>query len=311
LAAADAIGQAVRIDDAAGRYMEFCKTSVPRNFDLAGLRVVVDCANGAAYKIAPKLLWELGADVIRIGAEPDGRNINKACGSTDPSALRAAVTAHGADVGIALDGDADRLILCDENARVIDGDQIMAAVASHLADTGALKGGALVATVMSNMGLERYLESRKLGLVRTKVGDRYVVEAMRDGGYNFGGEQSGHLVFLDHATTGDGILAALQFLAVMKARKVKASALGSTFTPFPQQLKNVRLSGVTADTVLGRAPVQEAIATAEKALHGQGRVLIRKSGTEPLIRVMVEAEHEPLVAEHLSRLVGTIEANLA
>ncbi|MBI1362625.1 MAG: phosphoglucosamine mutase [Proteobacteria bacterium] len=311
LAEADAIGQAVRVDDAAGRYMEFCKTTVDRDFKLDGMKVVVDCANGATYKIAPKIFWELGAEVIRIGSNPDGRNINQKCGSTDPDAMRSAVVAFNADIGVALDGDGDRLILCDEHARVIDGDQIMAAIAADWHARGLLKGQGLVATQMSNMGLERFMLDKGLHLVRANVGDRYVVEAMRAGGYNFGGEQSGHLIFMDHVTTGDGIVAALQFLSVMKRTGKKASELARTFMPYPQSLQNVRLTGLTADEVLGKGAVQAVIKDSESSLNGHGRVLIRKSGTEPVIRVMVEAAEETAVNAHLSRIVAAIEANLA
>ena len=231
MADAEHIGQAVRVEDAAGRYMEFCKTTVDRDFKLDGMKIVVDCANGATYKIAPKVFWELGAEVVRIGSNPDGRNINLKCGSTDPDAMRSAVVAFNADIGIALDGDGDRLILCDENARVIDGDQIMAAITADWHARGLLKGQGLVATQMSNMGLERFLLDKGLHLVRANVGDRYVMEAMKEGGYNFGGEQSGHLIFMDHITTGDGIVAALQFLSVMRRTGKKASELARTFTP--------------------------------------------------------------------------------
>jgi phosphoglucosamine mutase len=311
LADADSIGQAVRVEDAAGRYMEFCKTTVDRDFKLDGMKVVVDCANGATYKIAPKVFWELGAEVIRIGSNPDGRNINHKCGSTEPDAMRSAVVAFNADVGIALDGDGDRLILCDEHARIIDGDQIMAAIAADWHARGLLKGQGIVATQMSNMGLERFMLDKGLHMVRANVGDRYVVEAMRKGGYNFGGEQSGHLIFMDHVTTGDGIVAALQFLSVMRRTGKKASELARTFMPYPQSLQNVRLTGLTADEVLGKGAVQAVIKDAEGSLNGHGRVLIRKSGTEPVIRVMVEAAEETAVTAHLGRIVAAIEANLS
>lgn len=296
LVAADKIGKAVRIEDAVGRYIESCKMALSTDFSLEGMRVVVDCAHGAAYKIAPKILWELGAQVIRIGSEPDGMNINRGCGATSPEALSKAVVSHGADIGIALDGDADRLIICDENGDVLDGDQIMAAVATYMKEQGTLKGNAVVATQMSNMGLEKYLESIDVKLIRTQVGDRYVMEAMREGGYNFGGEASGHMICLDSATTGDGLLAALKFLEVQRKRGVRTSVLGSCFKPFPQKLENIRLDDkALADAVLEDSSVQYTIAESEKRLNGSGRVLIRKSGTEPLIRVMVEAESDEMM----------------
>lgn len=307
LAEPDVVGKAVRYEDAAGRYMEFCKTSVDRSFDLNGMRVVIDCAHGAAYKIAPKILWELGAQVIRIGAEPDGVNINRNVGALHTERLQEAVKNHGADIGIALDGDADRLIICDENGRVLDGDETMAAVASHMHERGTLTGGGVVATQMSNMGMEKFLNEKGLDLVRTKVGDRYVMEAMREGGYNFGGEASGHLIFLDHATTGDGLLAALQFLQVMKEKGCRASVLGDSFTPFPQKLENVRLEEKgMADELLATDAVMQKISDVEASLNGAGRVLIRKSGTEPVVRVMVEAEDANAVDTNVAAIVDTM-----
>lgn len=311
LAEPDVIGKAVRYDDAAGRYIEYCKTSVAKDFDLSGMRVVIDCANGAAYNIAPKILWELGAQVIRVAAEPDGMNINRNCGALHTERMRQAVLDHGADLGIALDGDADRLILCDEQGRILDGDEIMAAIGLHLHRQGRLKGGAIVATQMSNMGLERYLNSHNIGLVRTKVGDRYVMEAMCAGGYNFGGEASGHMICLDHATTGDGVLAALQFLQVMRERGCRASVLGNSFAPFPQKLHNVVLPEKSlADALIAHSGVQESITTAEKELNGNGRVLIRKSGTEALVRVMVEADDVALVEKYVTSIVASMEQHL-
>lgn len=314
LADAAKIGKAVRVDDAVGRYIESCKMAVDGKFTLDGMRIVVDCANGAAYKIAPKILWELGAQVIRIGAEPDGYNINRNCGALHTEGLSRAVKTHGADIGIALDGDADRLIICDELGNVIDGDQIMATVGSYLNSKGLLKGKGVVATQMSNMGLEKYLESEDMHLVRTNVGDRYVMEGMLEGGYNFGGEASGHMILLDHATTGDGLLAALKFLEVMRSEGTRASVLGRRFTPFPQHLVNVKLpEKEMADVVINHGDVQGMIKKVETDMAGNGRVLIRKSGTEPLVRVMVEGADEDKVltgvnaiADEMKSVVGKL-----
>lgn len=308
------IGKAVRIEDAVGRYMESCKMAVPSAFSLEGMRIVIDCANGAAYKIAPKILWELGAQVIRIGSEPDGYNINRNCGALHTEGLTKAVLSHGADIGIALDGDADRLIICDELGNIIDGDQIMATVGSYLNSKGLLKGKGVVATQMSNMGLEKYLESEGMHLVRTSVGDRYVMEGMLKGGYNFGGEASGHLIALDHATTGDGLLAALKFLEVLRSESTRASVLGKRFAPFPQKLVNVILpSKEMANEVINTGSVQDMIAKVEADMAGNGRVLIRKSGTEPLVRVMVEgAEADEVdafahkIADEMQRVILTL-----
>lgn len=303
LAGADKLGKSVRVEDAMGRYIESCKAAVSDKLALDGMRIVVDCANGAAYKIAPKILWELGAQVIRIGAEPDGYNINRNCGALHTDGLKQAVLTHGADLGIALDGDADRLILCDEIGHILDGDQIMATVASYMHKQGKLKNAGVVATLMSNMGLEKYLESEGMHLVRTKVGDRYVMEGIKEGDYNFGGEASGHLILLDHATTGDGLLAALKFLEVMRVEGTRASALGRRFKPFPQTLENIRLPNKDqANEILEKGDVKACIEASEKALGNSGRVVIRKSGTEPLIRVMVEAEDEELVSTHVARI---------
>ncbi|MGB8813333.1 MAG: phosphoglucosamine mutase, partial [Paracoccaceae bacterium] len=280
------IGRAKRIDDARGRYEEYAKTTFPAGLRLDGLKVVIDCANGAAYKAAPEVLWELGAEVISVGVTPNGTNINDRCGSTFTQTASEAVVLHGADVGICLDGDADRVMIIDQNGRVADGDQIMALLAARWADEGRLRGGTLVATVMSNLGLERFLQGRGLRLERTAVGDRYVVEAMRRGGYNLGGEQSGHIVMTDYATTGDGLIAGLQFLAEMARLGRPASELAQSFETVPQMLKNVRY-GVGAEP-LAVASVQAVIAAAEVRLNGSGRLLIRKSGTEPLVRVMAE-----------------------
>ena len=300
------IGRAKRIDDGLGRYIEYAKTTFPAKGRLTGLKVVIDAANGAAYRAAPEVLWELGAEVIPVGTDPDGTNINKGCGSTHPETAAAVVRAEGADLGIALDGDADRIALIDEKGRVADGDQIMALLAARFAEAGRLRGGALVATVMSNLGLERHLAARGIGLERTGVGDRYVVERMRAGGFNLGGEQSGHIVMTDYATTGDGLIAGLQFLAAMADTGRPASDLVRQFETVPQMLKNVRYGA--GQEPLAAGPVQAAIAAAEARLAGQGRLLIRKSGTEPLIRVMAEAEDEALMAEVVGHIVAAVEA---
>ena len=299
LARPESIGNAKRIDDALGRYMEFAKSSFPRKRLLDGMKVVVDCANGAAYKAAPIVLWELGAEVVPVGVTPNGFNINEGCGSTHPDIAAQAVVAHNADVGICLDGDADRVILIDETGRVADGDQIMGLIASRWAAEGRLAKSTLVATVMSNMGLERHLDNRGLTMLRTDVGDRYVVEAMRQGGYNLGGEQSGHIVMRDYVTTGDGLIAALQFLGAMVRAGEPASALSRVFEPYPQLLENVRFAG---GDPLSSTPVKEAIAEGETRFGNAGRLLIRKSGTEPLIRVMGECEDAAL----LKTVVGQI-----
>ncbi|KAF0173084.1 MAG: phosphoglucosamine mutase [Rhodobacteraceae bacterium] len=300
------IGRAKRIDDAVGRYQEFVKTTFPAGLRLDGLKVVIDCANGAAYKAAPEVLWELGAEVIPVGVSPNGKNINHRCGSTYTQTAAEAVVAHGAHVGISLDGDADRVMILDEAGRVADGDQIMALLAGRWADEGRLHGGTLVATVMSNLGLERFMTARGLHLERTAVGDRYVVEAMRRGGFNLGGEQSGHIVMTDYATTGDGLIAGLQFLAEMARTGLPASALVRQFETVPQMLKNVRyaigLEPLKADAV------QAVIAAKTEAIKGKGRILIRKSGTEPLIRVMAECEDEALLRCVVDEIVGAVEA---
>ena len=306
LAQAGNIGRAKRIEDGRGRYQEFVKTSFPPGLRLDGLKVVVDCANGAAYRAAPEVLWELGAEVIAIGVTPNGTNINDRCGSTHTETAAEAVVAHGAHVGIALDGDADRVMILDENGHVADGDQIMALLAARWAEEGRLKGGTLVATVMSNLGLERFLSGRGLRLERTAVGDRYVVEAMRRGGWNLGGEQSGHIVMTDYATTGDGLIAALQFLAEMVRTGDKASALVRQFETVPQMLKNVRFAAGAKP--LEADSVKAAIAANEARIDGKGRILIRKSGTEPLIRVMAECEDPGLLQAVVDEIVGAVEA---
>ncbi|RPE71063.1 phosphoglucosamine mutase [Pacificibacter maritimus] len=300
------IGRAKRIDDARFRYNERIKSTLPRGMTLAGLKVVIDCANGAAYKTAPEVLWELGADVIPVGTVPNGYNINDNCGSTSPQTAAEAVIAHGADVGICLDGDADRVMILDEHGQVADGDQLMALLAKSWADQGKLAGGALVATVMSNLGLERYLIEQGLRLERTAVGDRYVVERMRQGGFNLGGEQSGHVVMTDYATTGDGLLAGLQFLAAMIETGKKASELSQTFETVPQLLKNVRYA--TGQTPLDNDAVKRAINDAESKLSGNGRLLIRKSGTEPLIRVMAESSDEDTLNAAVNSIVAAVES---
>jgi phosphoglucosamine mutase len=307
LAAPEKIGRAKRIDDALGRYIEVAKATFPKGQTLSGLRVVVDCANGAAYRTAPTVLWELGADVVPIGVNPDGKNINARCGSTCPEACIDRVVTSGADIGVALDGDADRVIIVDENGAVIDGDQIIALIGSRLNAAGLLQGGGVVTTVMSNMGLERRLASDGLTLTRTAVGDRHVVAEMRRGGFNVGGEQSGHVVLTDHATTGDGLIAALQVLAALQADGRPASEVCAMFTPLPQLLHNVRYERGAPDP-LGTARVMSAIAAGEAHLKGAGRLLIRKSGTEPLIRVMGEGEDEALVRTVVGQICAEIEA---
>ena len=302
---ADSIGRAQRIDDGMYRYVERAKSSFPSGMRLDGMKVVVDCANGAAYRAAPEVLWELGADVIPVGVSPNGRNINDNCGSTHPQIAAETVVAHGANLAICLDGDADRIILVDEKGRVADGDQLMGLMAAGWAAEGRLAGNALVATVMSNLGLERFLNGLGITLERTSVGDRYVVERMRKGGFNLGGEQSGHIVMTDYSTTGDGLMAGLQFLAEMVRSGKKASALANTFTPVPQLLKNVRYQA--GQTPLEIPAVQASIASAEAQLDGKGRLLIRKSGTEPLIRVMAECEDPALLEETVDTVVASVK----
>ncbi|MGY3436379.1 MULTISPECIES: phosphoglucosamine mutase [unclassified Marinovum] len=304
-ASAGNIGKAKRIDDGRFRYQERVKSTFPTGMSLDGMKVVIDCANGAAYRAAPEVLWELGAEVIPVGVSPDGFNINDGCGSTKPATAAEAVVAHGADVGICLDGDADRVMMIDETGKVADGDQIMALMAARWAEEDRLRGGTLVATVMSNLGLERFLQGRGLHLERTGVGDRYVVEAMRRGGWNLGGEQSGHIVMTDYGTTGDGLMAGLQFLAEMARSGRKASELAQNFEPVPQMLKNVRYG--VGQLPLEAAGVKAAIASAESELVGKGRLLIRKSGTEPLIRVMAECEDPAMLEAVVDRVVGAVQ----
>ena len=300
------IGRAKRIDDGRFRYAERIKSTFPAGMRLDGLKVVIDCANGEAHRVAPEVLWELGATVIPVGVTPDGFNINEGCGSTDTFAAAEMIVQEGAHVGICLDGDADRVMILDETGAVADGDQLMALMAGRWADQGRLNGGTLVATVMSNLGLEQHLESRGLRLERTSVGDRYVVEAMRANGWNLGGEQSGHIVMTDYATTGDGLLAALQFLAAMIDTEQPASALTKTFETVPQMLKNVRYQ--VGQDPLSAARVKQSIADAENKLIGKGRLLIRKSGTEPLIRVMAECEDDLLLAQVVDAIAAEVVA---
>lgn len=304
LVAPEDLGKANRLDDALGRYIESLKRSIPRTESLAGLKVVVDCAHGAAYKVAPQVLWELEVDVIAIGNAPDGRNINDGYGATSTGALQEAVVDHGADLGIALDGDADRLIMVDEKGNKIDGDQLMATLALWFKEQGTLRGGGLVATVMSNLGLERLMKDNGLDFIRTDVGDRHVVEHMRKEGFNLGGEQSGHLIMSDYATTGDGLLAALQILNYIKHKGVPASEALNMFTPCPQRLKNVKFSG---DSPLDTDTVQNAISNAQEKFNGSGRVLVRPSGTEALIRVMAEGDDADMVDNVVNDLCEVIE----
>ncbi len=307
-AAPDRLGRAKRIEDAQARYIEFAKRTLPRALRLDGLRVVIDCANGAAYRVAPEVLWELGAEVITIGAEPDGFNINDKCGSTAPQRMCEKVREMRADIGIALDGDADRVVIADEKGRLVDGDQLLGLIATYLLEKGQLAGGGVVATIMSNLGLERYLEGFGLKLERTKVGDRYVMERMRQGGYNVGGEQSGHIILTDHTTTGDGLIAALQVLAVVVTKERRVSEICHVFDPVPQLLENVRYSG---SAPLEDPAVREAIARAEAMLEGGGRLVIRPSGTEPVIRVMAEGDDEEQIREAVSEITAALRARAA
>jgi phosphoglucosamine mutase len=304
LAEPGSIGRAKRIDDSQARYIEFAKRTFPRNLRLDGLRVVIDCANGAAYKVAPSALWELGAETIALGVDPNGLNINLDCGSTAPEAMCRKVREVRADFGIALDGDADRVVMCDEHGQILDGDQILALIARSWSASNQLKGGGVVGTVMSNAGLERYLKSINLGLARASVGDRYVIEEMKKGGFNVGGEQSGHIILSDFATTGDGLISALQVLAVIAQEGKPASEAAHLFEPLPQVLKNVRFKK--------GAPLEDARVTArikdcEARLNGSGRILVRKSGTEPVIRVMAEGDDEKLIRAVVNDIAAAIE----
>ena len=299
------LGRVQRVDDAQARYIEIVKATFPRNMSLAGLRIVIDCAHGAAYKVAPQALYELGAEVFPVGIAPNGTNINADCGSTHPEAMAKLVREYRADIGIALDGDADRLVICDEKGVVVDGDQIMAIIALAYAKTGKLNAGGVVATVMSNLGLERLLADKGLKLERTSVGDRYVMARMREGGFNLGGEQSGHVILSDFSTTGDGLIAALQVLAVMIETGKPMSALGRQFEPVPQLLENVRFAG---GKPLEAKSVKEAIADGEAQLNGSGRIVVRPSGTEPLIRIMAEGDDPALVKKVVKSIVSAVKA---
>ena len=298
------LGRAKRLEDVEGRYIEFAKNTFPKGLRLDGLRIVVDCAHGAAYKVAPAALWELGADVIPLGVKPDGFNINRDCGSTSTAEMCKEVVEHGAYLGIALDGDADRVLLADEKGRMIDGDQVMAMVADSWRRTHRLQGGGIVATVMSNLGLERFLQKIGLALIRVQVGDRYVVEHMREYGFNVGGEQSGHIILLDYNTTGDGLIAALEVLANIVRSGKPASEVCRLFDPLPQLLRNVRYNGTLP---LDTDVVKTAIRRGEARLGGTGRLLIRKSGTEPVVRVMAEGEDETLIATVVSDICAAVE----
>ena len=304
LAPSGQIGRARRVEDARGRYIHFAKSTFPEDLRLDGLKVVVDCANGAAYQVAPSAFWELGAEVVAIGVSPNGLNINDQVGSTAPQTLSETVAASGAAIGIALDGDADRLIVCDETGRIVDGDQLMATITGAWARSGRLKGGGLVATVMSNLGLERHLAAQGLDLIRTKVGDRYVLETMRARGHNVGGEQSGHIILSDYATTGDGLVAALQVLAELVRAGAPASEVLHRFDPLPQVLKNVRFAGPAKP--LEAASVIDVIAEAETELAGKGRLVIRPSGTEPVIRVMAEGDDAGQVEAVVDRICQAV-----
>src|ERR1700744_4047568 len=303
LATSAQIGRAKRIDDSQARYIEFAKRTFPRNLRLEGLRIVIDCANGAAYKVAPEVLWELGAEIFPIGVTPDGCNINKDCGSTAPDAMAAKVREMRADFGIALDGDADRVVMADEHGRIIDGDQILALIANSWGAAETMKGNGVVGTVMSNMGLERFLESKKMKLARSAVGDRYVIEEMRKGGFNVGGEQSGHIILSDFSTTGDGVIAALQVLAVLAEDKKPAGEAVHLFEAMPQVMENVRFKNGAA---LDDARVKSSIADGTAKLNGKGRILVRKSGTEPVIRVMAEGEDEREIRAVVRAIAGAI-----
>jgi phosphoglucosamine mutase len=298
------LGRARRVEDARGRYIHSAKSTFPDTLTLEGLKVVIDCANGAAYQVAPTALWELGAQVVALGVSPNGKNINDGVGSTAPATMCEAVVASGATLGIALDGDADRLIVADETGRIIDGDQLMATIATSWARRNRLAGGGLVATVMSNLGLERHLQAEGLGLLRTKVGDRYVLEAMRRDGYNVGGEQSGHIILSDYATTGDGLIAALQILAEIVQAGAPASEVLHRFDPLPQRLKSVRYTGTPLET----DRIKALIAEAETELNGRGRLVIRRSGTEPVIRVMAEGDDPAQVEAVVDRICEAVAA---
>lgn len=304
LAGADKLGRAKRLDDAEGRYIEFAKRTLPRGMRLDGLKIVIDCAHGASYKVAPAALWELGADVVKLGVEPTGFNINEGCGSTDTDLMCRTVVETGADLGIALDGDADRVLIADEKGTLLDGDQLMALIADSWRRAGRLRGGGIVGTVMSNLGLEQFLRKIGLSLIRTQVGDRYVVEHMRAHDFNVGGEQSGHIILHDYNSTGDGLIAALEVLTTIVRAEKPASEVGRIFQPLPQLLRNVRFNGAPP---LETAPVKSAVKAGEERLGSTGRLLIRKSGTEPVIRVMAEGEDESLIAEVVDEICHAVE----
>ncbi len=304
LANANQLGRAKRLDDAEGRYIEFAKRTLPRGMRLDGLKIVIDCANGAAYKVAPAALWELGADVVRIGVQPDGFNINKGCGSTDTNLMCNTVVEEGADLGIALDGDADRVLIADETGMLLDGDQLIALIANSWWQTGKLRGGGIVGTVMSNLALEQFLGKLGLALIRTQVGDRYVVEHMRAHDFNIGGEQSGHIILHDYNSTGDGLIAALEVLTCIVRAKRPASKVARVFNPLPQLLRNIRFNGTSP---MGQEPVKLAVKVGEDRLGDTGRILVRKSGTEPMIRVMAEGVDEGLIAEVVDDICHAIE----
>lgn len=306
LVAPKELAKAKRLEDSQGRYVEYAKNTFPRGLRLDGQKVVLDCANGATYKIAPQALWELGAEIIPIGVDPDGMNINVNCGATSTEALRAKVIQERADVGIALDGDGDRVIIVDEQGQTVNGDAILALIALYWREKGILDTKVVVGTVMSNLGLERFLDSIGIQLIRTKVGDRYVVDAMRKNEYRIGGEQSGHIILSDYVSTGDGLITALQFLAIMAETKRPASVVGRPFVPVPQVLKNVRVAGAP-DAILELEAVQASIKEGEEKLGSSGRILVRKSGTEPLIRVMVEGDDQALITDIATQICGVIE----
>jgi len=301
------LGRAKRLDDAAGRYIEFVKSSFPKKLNLSGLRIVLDCAHGAAYKLGPTILWELGAEVIPISNSPTGFNINENCGSTYPEIIAKETVRLQADIGLSLDGDADRLVVCDEEGNLIDGDQLIALIATEWQEKGRLKKNGVVTTQMSNLGLEIYLKSKNLELKRTNIGDRYVVEEMRKGGYNIGGEQSGHIVLSDYSTTGDGLIAALQVLAVLKEKEKKASELLKVFEAYPQVLLSVKVKNLSGHgDILQDNAVKKAIVDSEKQLGQKGRIFVRKSGTEPVIRVMAEGDNEHLIKQLAENIAGEI-----
>jgi phosphoglucosamine mutase len=305
LASAADLGRARRLDDAQGRYIEFVKNTLPKNIRLDGLKIVIDCANGAAYQVAPLVLWELGAEIISLGVNPNGCNINLDCGATNVESMRQAVIEHGADLGISLDGDADRVVMVDEKGCIIDGDQLMAVIATSWYHSGLLQGNGVVATLMSNLGLEQYLKNLNLKLYRTAVGDRYVSATMREKGCNVGGEQSGHIILSDHSTTGDGLIAALQVLAVIVQLDKPASKICQVFKPIPQILKNIHFDHKQS---LENTAIQTIIQQTEKKLGKNGRLLIRKSGTEPLLRIMAEGENEEEISAMVDQIITVIQA---